>query len=145
VSSFDAAAFGLSEAEALLIDPQQRLLMEAYSQAVAAQSKMPASTGVYMGISAVDYNKLTTGLQLSPTPYSATGSLSLSVAAGRLSYSFGLKGPALAIETACSSSLVAVQAAMSGLQLAHSMAAVVGGVNVQLIPDTPANFQKAGM
>jgi acyl transferase domain-containing protein len=67
------------------------------------------------------------------------------VAAGRLSYNFGLKGPALAIETACSSSLVAVQAAMSGLQLAHSMAAVVGGVNVQLIPDTPANFQKAGM
>lgn len=148
VTAFDASAFGLSEAEALLMDPQQRLLMEAYTQAASAatpaSSAASASTGVYIGISAVDYNKLTAKLRLSPTPYSATGSLSLSVAAGRLSYSFGLKGPALAIDTACSSSLVAVHAAVSGLRLAHSAAAAVGGVNLQLIPDTPANFQKAG-
>lgn len=146
VAGFDAAAFGLSDAEALLMDPQQRLLLEAYAQAQPGQPPpaAAASTGVYIGISAVDYNKLTAKLRLSPTPYSATGSLSLSVAAGRLSYSFGLKGPALAIDTACSSALVAVHAAVSGLRLAHSQAAAVGGVNVQLIPDTPANFHKAG-
>jgi len=146
-AGFDAAAFGLSEAEALLMDPQQRLLMEAYTRAAAGLHTAAvdaASVGVYVGISAVDYNKLTSQLQLSPTPYTATGSLSLSVAAGRLSYSFGLSGPALAIDTACSSSLVAVHAAVSGLRLAHSRAAAVGGVNLQLIPDTPALFLKAG-
>lgn len=145
VAGFDAAAFGLSDAEALLMDPQQRLLMEAYTKAVSAQpATSGASTGVYIGISAVDYNKLTAKLRLSPTPYSATGSLSLSVAAGRLSYSFGLKGPSMAIDTACSSSLVAMHEAVSGLRLGHSAAAAVGGVTLQLIPDTPANFHKAG-
>jgi hypothetical protein len=148
VAAFDASAFGLSDAEALLMDPQQRQLLEAYAQAQSGQQQhhpaAAASTGVYIGISAVDYNKLTAKLRMSPTPYSATGSLSLSVAAGRLSYSFGLKGPALAIDTACSSALVAVHAAVSGLRLAHSQAAAVGGVNLQLIPDTPAIFHKAG-
>ena len=40
------------------------------------------------------------------TPYSATGYLTVSVAAGRLSYTFGLKGPSLPVDTVCSSSLV---------------------------------------
>jgi acyl transferase domain-containing protein len=159
-AAFDAAAFGLSEAEATSIDPQQRLLMDLYFEAAApavsaATAAAPAgqasstlaarqAVGVYVGISAVDYNKLASRLQLSLTAYSATGSLSLSVAAGRLSYSFGLKGPSLAIDTACSSSLVAAHAALSGLRLGHCASAAVGGVNLQLIPDTPATFQKAG-
>eukprot|EP00883_Tetradesmus_obliquus_P011533 jgi/Sobl393_1/4315/SZX67650.1 len=160
-AAFDAAAFGLSEAEAVSIDPQQRLLMDLYYEAAAPSAAAAAAAaavgqasstlaarqavGVYVGISAVDYNKLASRLQLSLTAYSATGSLSLSVAAGRLSYSFGLKGPSLAIDTACSSSLVAAHAALSGLRLGHCAAAAVGGVNLQLIPDTPASFQKAGM
>ena len=40
------------------------------------------------------------------TPYSATGHLTAGVAAGRLSYTFGLKGPSLPVDTVCSSSLV---------------------------------------
>jgi acyl transferase domain-containing protein len=40
------------------------------------------------------------------TPYSATGHLTVSVAAGRLSYTFGLTGPSLPVDTVCSSSLV---------------------------------------
>ena len=40
------------------------------------------------------------------TPYSATGNLTASVAPGRLSYTFGLKGPSLPVDTVCSSSLV---------------------------------------
>lgn len=78
------------------------------------------------------------------SPYSATGSLSLSVTAGRVSYTFGLKGPSVAIDTACSSSLVAVHSACSALALGHARGALVGGVNVMIIPDTPAMFQRAG-
>lgn len=40
------------------------------------------------------------------TPYSATGTVSLSVTAGRLSYHYGFTGPSFPIDTACSSSLV---------------------------------------
>jgi acyl transferase domain-containing protein len=148
ITTFDAQGFGLSEAEALLIDPQQRLLLEAFYEAqlsaASPKAPLPSAFGVYVGISAVDYNKLCTRLQLPTTAYSATGNLSLSVAAGRLSYTFGLAGPALAVDTACSSGLVATQAAVAGLGLGHCLGAAAGGVNLVLIPDTPALFQKAG-
>ena len=42
------------------------------------------------------------------TAFTATGSLSLSVAAGRLSYALDLHGPSLAVDTACSSTLTAL-------------------------------------
>lgn len=158
-TAFDAAAFALSDAEAVLIDPQQRLLLELCHEAVhptasaaqqaasifpGLQDVIKPSLGVFVGISALDYNKLSTRLQVGLTAYSATGSLSLSVAAGRVSYTFGFQGPAMAIDTACSSSLVAAHTAVSALRLSHCDSAAVGGVNLQLIPDTPASFQKAG-
>lgn len=161
---FDAAAFGLSDSEAALIDPQQWLLLEAYHEAslgaaLAAGGAWKgalmtggrggavaggANVGVYVGISAVDFSKLVTRLASPVTAYSATGGLSLSVAAGRVSYTFGLTGPALAVDTACSSSLAAAHAAAGGLRLGQCGAAAAGGVNLTLIPDTPAMFQKAG-
>jgi len=148
---FDPVAFSLSAAEAALMDPQQRLLLELYIEAVSPyKAAVPSAvtgsnTGVYVGISAIDFNKLCGKLQIGLTAYSATGSLSLSVAAGRMSYSFGLKGPSLAIDTACSSSLVAAHAAMSALRLSSCATAAVAGVNLQLVPETPASFQIAGM
>ena len=153
-TAFDPSVFGLSDAEALLIDPQQRLLLElaaeagvrasSISQGFAASAKSP-DVGVFVGIAALDYNKLLSYLGMALTAYSATGSLSLSVAAGRLSYTFGLTGPALAIDTACSSSLVAVHTALDGLGTRRCSSALVGGVNIQLMPDTPASFQRAGV
>jgi acyl transferase domain-containing protein len=149
VASFDAPAFGLSEAEVVLMDPQQRLLIVALAEArntgvQPGAAGSSSSCGVYIGISGLDYNKLLSRLSQPLTAYSATGSLSLSVAAGRLSYTFGLQGPALAVDTACSSSLVAVHSALGGMQLGHCKAAAAGGVNVMLVADTPAMFQRAG-
>lgn len=153
VDLFDAAAFGVSSPEAALMDPQQRLLMTLTAGALGSSSRGSfslhrvsegGSAGVFVGVSSMDYNKVVLKYTAGVTPYSATGA-SLSVTAGRLSYSFGMSGPSVAIDTACSSSLVAAHAALNALKLSQCVSAITGGVNVTLSPDTPAAFQKAGM
>src|SRR5262249_17723064 len=68
-----------------------------------------------------------------------------SVAAGRLSYALGLKGPTLAVDTACSSSLVAIHLACQSLRCHESDVALAGGVNALLSPETSAEFSKLGV
>lgn len=72
----------------------------------------------------------------------ATGG-SFSVAAGRLSFSFGFKGPAVSIDTACSSALVAIHYGFLGL--ARAPTSLAAGVNMMLSATTTAAAQAAGM
>lgn len=74
---------------------------------------------------------------------SATG-VALNVTSGRLSYTFGLKGPAVTVDTACSSSLVAAHAALMSLTLGHCSQAAACGVNLCLAEDTFKMFMRAG-
>jgi acyl transferase domain-containing protein len=154
VDLFDAAAFGISAPEAAVLDPQQRLLLEAAADVLGTVSGSSSSSavggnssslvGVFVGVSSMDYNKLSLKFTGGVTPYTPTGS-SLSVNAGRLCYTYGLSGPAIVVDTACSSSLVAMHGAVNALSLLQCTAAMAGGVNLTLSPDTPAAFQKAGM
>jgi NADPH:quinone reductase-like Zn-dependent oxidoreductase/3-oxoacyl-(acyl-carrier-protein) synthase len=141
-AGFDAAAFGVSSTEAALMDPQQRLLL--CTAAEVLMGRASRSSGAFVGISSMDYQKLGSRYVNGVTAYSATG-VSLSVAAGRLSYTFGLQGPALAVDTACSSSLVAVHSAALSMAAGGCAAAVAAGANLTLWPDTPAMFKRAGM
>ena len=78
------------------------------------------------------------------TAYTATGS-TLSVASGRLSYTFGLRGLAVTVDTACSSSLVSLHIAFNSLLLGQTTRAVNSGINLMLAVETPAAFHKSGM
>jgi hypothetical protein len=70
-AAFDAAALGVSEAEAATMDPQQRLLLTAAAEALAgtpalgsggaAEAHFRAACGVFVGVSSRDY--FTLGLQ----------------------------------------------------------------------------------
>ncbi len=79
---FDAAAFGISYAEALYMDPQQRLLLESAGELLTTIHSSPAvQVGVMLGIGPTEYLHLAKQ-SLPMGLYSATG-VAISVAAGR--------------------------------------------------------------
>ena len=69
----------------------------------------------------------------------------LSIAANRLSYIFDFHGPSAAVDTACSSSSLAIHFAVESLRRGESDAAMAGGVNMILTPETTIAFSKARM
>lgn len=58
----------------------------------------------------------------------------------RLALPFPLQGPCASTDTACSSSLVAAHLAAEGLEGTADGAALAGGVNVMLLPQTTARI-----
>ncbi|MEP6917651.1 MAG: polyketide synthase, partial [Acidobacteriota bacterium] len=150
VDTFDAAFFGISPREAVSLDPQQRLLLEVAWEAlehagIPADSVKGTRGGVFLGLTAADYGTLfLTGAMSDISAYVGTGN-ALSVAAGRLSYVFGLQGPCLSVDTACSSSLVAVHLACQSLRSDECRLAFAGGANLILRPEATVNFCRARM
>ncbi len=147
VDEFDAAAFGISPREARSMDPQQRLLLEVACEALADagctdEGTQGTNTGVYVAINTTDYlNLLSTTGAAGEDPYLATGN-TFSVAAGRLSYLLGARGPSMAVDTACSSSLVATHLAVRALRAGETDMALVAGVNLMLSPATTVSLAK---
>jgi 3-oxoacyl-(acyl-carrier-protein) synthase len=148
IDAFDAAAFGLSAGEAVAMDPQHRLLLEAAVKLRASRPKAPSqnpdATGVFIGISWTEYAQLAVAHGQVVGTYSAQGAV-LSVACGRISYHLGLQGPSMSVDTACSSSLVASHLGCQALLGGTASNALAGGINMMLLPSTTAMFAKAGM
>ncbi len=150
VDKFDARFFGISPREAASMDPQQRLLLETAWEAFEDAGIPPATlrgsaTGVYVGLTVIDYVKLLYRDDLTRLDaYAATGNVA-NIAAGRLSYFFGLNGPAVTLDTACSSSLVAVHLACQSLRTGESGVALAAGVNLMLAPDNSVAVSRARM
>jgi acyl transferase domain-containing protein len=149
VDRFDPGFFGISPREAQSIDPQQRLLLEVAWETLENAGVNPkklagSQTGVFVGVTNVDYNRLVCKELSNLEPYSGTGT-SNSIAANRLSYFLDLRGPSVAIDTACSSSLVALHFACQSLHSGESDLCLAGGVNLILSPEPTIIFSQAGM
>ncbi|HWO22149.1 MAG TPA: SDR family NAD(P)-dependent oxidoreductase, partial [Kofleriaceae bacterium] len=137
IDLFDAAFFRISPREAMHVDPQHRMLLEATWHALEHAGIVPASltdsrTGVFVGVGPGEYMTLHGTRELGA--YAMLGT-SPSLAAGRLSFTLGLQGPALAVDTACSSSLVALHLACKALRDGECELALAAGVNVMATPD----------
>jgi len=138
---FDSDLFNVSHNEGVLMDPQQRMLLEAAWEAKAGlQETVPERSGVTVGISGNEYARLSDVV----SAYTATGG-ALSVACGRMSYTFGMQGICLSVDTACSSSLVGSHIAINSILSSESDSVTACGVNVTLNPLSTEMFNKAGM
>ncbi|WP_255668414.1 type I polyketide synthase [Brevibacillus daliensis] len=141
IKDFDNIHFGLSAIEAASIDPQHRLLLEVSweameNSALNIEELKGSKAGVFIGMSAYEYAnaELFSGDACDITPYSTVG-VSLGSAAGRLSYFYDFKGPAITCDTACSSSISALNMAVDSLKNNQCDMAIVGGSNLLLTPE----------
>ncbi|MCC6809970.1 MAG: SDR family NAD(P)-dependent oxidoreductase, partial [Deltaproteobacteria bacterium] len=147
VAAFDPQFFGIAPKEARLMDPQQRLLLECVAEGLenagyAAPQLAGSRTGVFVGLSTNDYSVLLATLgRENIDEHRGTGNAS-SVAAGRISFCYGLQGPAMTLDTACSSSLYALHYAVQSLRRGECNLAIVGAANLILAPDWTIYFSR---
>ena len=140
IDLFDEQFFGFSPKEAALLDPQQRLFLEAVWAALEHAGHDPKSfggpIGVFAGATTNSYYQ--NNLMSRRDVTDQLGLLSTQMAnqnqymATRVAYKFDLRGPALNIQTACSTSLVAVCTAVQSLQAYQCDMALAGGASVQV-------------
>lgn len=147
--AFDAAFFGISRREAIAMDPQQRITLEAawhaFEDAGCSAERLSGSdTAVFVGVSSFDYYELLTTTGAARTTHIGTG-VSHAIIANRVSQFFNLKGASEAVDSACASSLVAIMRGVNAIRRGENGLALVGGVNL-LASRTPFQiFADAGM
>ncbi|XP_010005332.1 PREDICTED: probable polyketide synthase 1 [Chaetura pelagica] len=148
-NSFDNHLFGINNMEAERMDPQQKLLLECTYKAledagVPVEAVSGTKTGVFIGLMNRDYEIVTSRAVSEINHYDGTGT-AMSIAANRVSFTFNLTGPSLAIDTACSSFLFALHYASRAIKSGDCEAAICGGVNCIIDPRTFVSLSKAKM
>ncbi len=147
VDRFDAEFFNITPREAEQMDPQERLFLGCAHQALEdagynrqrlleqgrAWGQAPdlgAPVGVFVGVMYQEYPLWgadpAQGMAVPGNPASI---------ANRVSYSYDLAGPSIAVDSMCSSSLTSIHLACESLRRGECALALAGGVNLSLHPN----------
>lgn len=148
---FNAQFFGLAAAEAELMDPRQRQVLEVGYEAMrragySKSSLLRCAGGIYIG--AVNQNEWGS-IQSKLNSFSATGRAA-SILAGRVSFALGLKGPSVALDAGGAAGLCAVNLGADGnrVRLDGSPATDFScclGASVLLSPASCIELQASGL
>ncbi len=153
VECFDAPFFGINPKEAELMDPQQRLFLEACWEALESAGCVPEMHPGHIGVFAGMYNATYYQKHVVTRPdlVARVGEFQVMVAnekdyiATRVAHKLSLTGPALSIHTACSTSLVATCQAFDSLRNHQCDVALAGGSSVTCPPRSGYLYQEGAM
>ncbi|MCB9506694.1 MAG: aminotransferase class I/II-fold pyridoxal phosphate-dependent enzyme [Myxococcales bacterium] len=174
IKSFPAVALQIPPRRVEVMDPQQRLALECALQAVqdagVAPRELPRRTGVYIGVTAMEYRTLLStrvmaqlvadgefgtppespsgiarGVEriVQPRPFTAAGTLA-NMTAATIAQELRLTGPAFTVDAACSSALVAVADAVRALRAGEVEVALAGGAYLCVTPEHYIAFSRIG-
>ncbi|WP_345023792.1 type I polyketide synthase, partial [Streptomyces sedi] len=149
VDTFDAGFFGVAPREAVTMDPQQRLVLELAWEALEDAGVVPAAlrgsrTAVFVGTLREDYAALLYQYGAAAITQHSMAGVNRGVIANRVSYHLGLHGPSLTVDSAQSSSLVAVHLACESLRSGEAEAAIVAGVNLNILAEGAVTEERFG-
>ena len=150
---FDAGFFGISNKQAEVTDPQQRLFLESAWEALENAGYDPARVdgpiGVFAGSGESTY--YLNNLRSRPELVDLVGDRVIQLGnekdylATWVAYKLNLKGPAISVNTACSTSLVAVCQACQSLLNYQSDISLAGGIWVTFPQQRCVYFQEGGI
>jgi len=141
VSKFDPRSFNIMPAEAVYTDPQQRMLLLHSSKVLSGVPEK--EVGSYVSFVSSDYSTLASAHDVPVNAFSFSGTAS-SVASGRISFCFGLKGPAMSVDVACAGSLVTAHAAHTSIRAGVVGSCITGGVMLNLVWSTTFILHQGG-
>ena len=136
IECFDSKFFGISNREAMLMDPQHRLFLQTAYNAILNAGYTPpqlSHVGVFVGVQFSDYHSILQAKNQTKHPYAATGNAH-AMLANRVSYLFNFHGPSQTIDTACSSALVAINRGLLALKHGECDTILTGAVSLLIDP-----------
>ena len=136
---FDPQFFGYTIDEAMLLDPQTRLMHQTVYNALLDAGCPPLSyngkTGLYLGSARNQTWEILSqlsGLTSKVGEWSASHFTNKDFGPTLISHNLNLRGPSISLDTGCSTSLVAIHMAVRALLLGECDMAVAGGCTVTI-------------
>ncbi|KAK1988407.1 hypothetical protein LZ30DRAFT_766139 [Colletotrichum cereale] len=148
LSRFDAGFFGVSGADAIAMDPNQRQMLEVVYEGlenagISLEKVDGEPVACFVGSYSTDYLDMLQRDAEDRAPGFLIGT-GRAVMANRISYFLNIKGPSITLDTACSGSLVGLDLACRSLQAGEVNMAIVAASNLYLNPDHVMDMGSVG-